>query len=41
MLNNILKVQENWSCVTKFVRFLIQGTLFHNLRNNCVNDQQI
>ena len=36
MLNNILKVQQNWSWAKKLVSFFIQGTLF---KNYCVNDQ--
>ena len=41
MLNNILKVQENQPWAKKVVNFFTQGTLFQNLCNYYVNDQQI
>ena len=41
MLNNILKVQENQPWAKNAVSFFTQGTLFQNLCNYCVNDQQI
>ena len=40
MIKNILKVPENQSWAKKIMGFFIKGTLFKNLCNNCVNDQQ-